>query len=681
MPRPFAEVRERLERQYLEVEFDPASGLSKEELFAELNRHRAEHPEEPRILTRAWLFHLLCSRARIAVDPEDYFVDQLEHHNLLLELRNEWWREEEGREFANDSPPAPGTCSSIVDTSHTCPNWRNLLRYGIRGLRDRVAGRPGAFYEAVALVYEGVLVLLQRFEAARPSPVLRSLIAGPPQTFHEALQLAYLYHELQEMEGEAVRSMGRFDLLYHPFYAADLEADRLTREQAKELLKYFWIKFFAKTQGKMFGKPFLLGPEVNELSYLALEAFREMHTTEVKLHLRVGEHTPPEFLDAAAECLQAGATSLEVLNDRAQVEMLCQHGRSQKDAEDYIIIGCCEPAVMGQEMNCSGAAALNLAKPVEMVLVSGEYDCFEDLRQAYLETLGAVFARCAEDTRRRERLWPRINPSPLLSGTMDSCLEQGRDVSEAGAKYNVTGCTLVGLANAVDSLAAIRHLVYEERRCTLAELRQALAANWEGYEELRLAALHRAPKWGNNDDRVDQLAVQITDFIGPRINREPNARGGVFHAALFGIIGSAKFFGEQTGALPDGRLAGTPLTMNTSATTGRDRGGVTSLINSVTKLDLSQFPMGTTLDLTLHPSVAKGEEGRDNVGAIIRSHFAQGGMALQFNLFDAGVLREAQRNPEQYASLQVRLCGWNVRFVDLALEEQELFITRAEAAG
>jgi len=263
---------------------------------------------------------------------------------------------------------------------------------------------------------------------------------------------------------------------------------------------------------------------------------------------------------------------------------------------------------------------------------------------------------------------------------MDSCLEAGLDVSQAGAEYNTSGVLFAGLANTVDSLAVLEHLVYEEKHCTLAELRAALAANWEGHEELRLTAQNRVPKWGNNDDRVDRIAVKITDFLGERVNHEPNARGGVFQAAMYAILDTAKRFGKLTGALPDGRLAGEPLTMNTGATIGMDQSGVTSLINSVTKIDLSQFPNGTVLDIMLHPSVASGPEGIQTICSIIRSHFAQGGMTIQFNIFDAELLREAQRAPEKYASLQVRLCGWNVRFVDLDPVEQEMFIAKAEVA-
>jgi len=681
MPMPFGQARKQLERQYLDAEFDPTSGLSKEELVAEVERHRAENPDEPRIITRAWLFRLLCTKARIAVEPDDYFADKLEHHNLLVALRDEWRRAEEGQEFGDDPPATSGAWTAILDTGHTCPDWRNLLKCGYPGLRDRAAARSGVFYEAVTMVYDAAIALVGRFAAALPNSAIAALAERPPQTFHEALQLAYLHHELQEMEnGYSVRSMGRFDVLYDHFYTEDLAAGRLTRDQAKELLKYFWVKFFAKTQGKLYGKPFLFGPEANELSYLAFEVYREMHIVDPKLHVRLADRTPRDFFEQVVGCIQAGCTGIVTVNDTAQVEMLHRNGKALEDANDYILIGCYEPAVMGKELNCSGAAGLNLAKLVEMVVGSGPYASFDELMTAYLETLDSQIALAMAKVRREEALWSNVNPSPFLSGTMDSCLESGLDVSQAGAQYNTSGALFAGLANAVDSLAVIKQLVYGEHHCTLSELKAALEVNWEGHGELRLTAQNRVPKWGNNDDRVDCIAVKITDFIGNRINHEPNARGGVFQAAMYAIIDTAKRFGKPTGALPDGRLAGEPLTMNTGATIGMDKKGVTSLINSVTKIDLSQFPNGTVLDIMLHPSVASGPEGVQTICSIIQSHFAQGGMAIQFNIFDAELLREAQRAPEKYASLQVRLCGWNVRFVDLDPAEQEMFITKAEVA-
>jgi formate C-acetyltransferase len=331
-------------------------------------------------------------------------------------------------------------------------------------------------------------------------------------------------------------------------------------------------------------------------------------------------------------------------------------------------------------LNCSGAATLNLAKAVERVLAGVDHPSFEALMTAYLGILDSDFASIADCVRRWERLWPRISPTPLLSGTMDSCLERDADISAAGAQYNTSGCCCIGLADAVDSLAAVNQLVYLEQHCALADLRTALAANWEGFEELRLLGRNRVPKWGNNDERVDRLAVAVAGFLANRINREPNARGGVFQAALFGILPIVQQFGKHTGALPNGRYAGEPLTINTGAATGMDRGGVTSLINSVTRIDLTQFPNGSVLDIMLHPSIGGGASGSRTIAALIRSHFAQGGMAIQFNILDAETLRDAKRHPEKYANLQVRVCGWNVRFADLTPTEQDLFIAKAEVA-
>ncbi|MFO7945405.1 MAG: pyruvate formate lyase family protein [Armatimonadota bacterium] len=680
MPAPFDQVRERLERQYLDADFDRASGLSRDELLAEFNRHCADNPDEPRIITRAWLFHLLCSRARIAMEPDDYFAGKLQHHDLLIDLRNQWRAEEERREFADDPPAIEGAWSAILDTGHTCPDWHSLLEHGFTGLRDRATAGSGPFYQAVAMVYEAAVILCKRFARALPDSPVAALAQRPPQTFQEALQLAYLYHELQEMEdGYSVRSMGRFDVLYNDFYVSDLRSGRISRDQAKELLKYFWIKFYAKTQGKLYGKPFLFGPDANEMSHLAFEVYREMQIVDPKLHVRISRDTPRDFFEQVVACIRAGCTGIVTVNDTAQVQMLCDNGKTRRDAEDYILIGCYEPAVMGKELNCSGACKVNLAKAVELVLSSGDHGSFGELMAAYLDVLDAQILRAVDRARREERLWPQVNPSPLLSGTMASCMGSGLDVSEAGAEYNTTGCLCLGLANAVDSLAVIKHVFYEDGCCTLKELRAALAANWDGHEQLRLVARNRVPKWGNNDDRVDAIAVEITDFLAKRINNEPNARGGVFQAALYGIIDIVKRFGSATGALPDGRLAGEPLTMNTGPTTGMDKRGITALINSVTKLDLSGFPNGTVLDIMLHPSVVGGANGIAVLCSIIESHFARGGMAIQFNIFDADLLREAQRSPENFANLQVRVCGWNVRFIDLAHEEQEMFITKAEA--
>ena len=678
MPDSFDLCRPLLERQYLEPVW--ADGWSKEQLAAALAQHHAESPDEPRILTRAWLFALLCDHAPIASEPEDWFADKVQHHGLLVALRESWRRDEDACEFGADPAKVAGAWTAQLDTGHLCPDWPALMCEGLPGLRDRAAGKDDDFSVAVVMVYDAAIRLCRRFAAKRADATFAALAERPPETFAEALQLALLAHQLTEMENAyCVRSMGRFDQVYNRFLVADLEAGRLTRDEAKELLKFFWIKFYAQHLGKMYGKPFLFGPEVNELSYLAFEVYRELQVVDPKLHVRLGDATPQDFLEQVVDCIRAGCSGILIANDPAQVAMLQHHGKTLDDARDYVLIGCYEPAIMGRELNCSGASSVNLAKVVELTMTE-DHATFDEFVAAYLAHLDTQIGRAIDRVRREEAMWGRISPSPWLSGGMDCCFESGRDVSEAGAKYNTGAVLSAGLANAVDSLAVVEQLVYEEQRCTLAELRAALAANWSGHERLRLLARHRVPKWGNNDDRVDRFAVLLTDFLGQRINHEPNARGGVFQAALYAILTTAQQYGRQTGALPDGRLAGEPLTLNTGASVGLDRQGVTSLINSVTKIDLALFPNGTVLDIMLHPSATRGDEGLQAIIALIGSHFEQGGMAIQFNIFDAAMLRDARAHPERYSNLQVRVCGWNVRFVELGPEEQALYIAKAEAA-
>ena len=681
LPSPFDMVRGKLEQQYQAAAYLPESGLPETELTAEFARCESEHRDEPRIVLKARLFDLLCRKARIASEPGDYFVGKIEHCNLLPALCWRWRGEAGKREFGSETPNDPGAFVAQLDCdSHICPDWVSLFKHGVKGIHDRAAQRSGAYYEAVALAFGGFGALLKRFDAVQPELGIGVLAERPPETLHEALQLAYLYHELIELDGIAVRSMGRFDMIYNDFYLRDLAAGRLTRDSAKELLKYFWIKFFAKTMGKRFGKPFTFGPDPNELTWLAFETYHEMRIVDPKFHLRVSPRTPADFMRLVAKCIQDGSTGIVIVNNDAQIEMLERNGKTRADAENYILIGCYEPAVMAKELNCSGAAAFNLTKPLETVIAEQNPPTFEAFFTSYMEQLDRNLTRCMEQVRRWEKHWSEVDPAPLFSGAMDSCFERGLDTSEAGAVYNTSGVCCVGLPDATDSLAAVRQLVYEQKRCTLPELRAALAADWKGYESLRQEAIHRVPHWGNNLDKVDRLAVRIADFLPRRINHEPNARGGVFQAAVYGIIGVAKDLGSKTGALPNGRLAGEPLTMNTSAAVGRDKNGVTALIDSVTKLPLSGFPNGTVLDIMLHPSMVNGDKGLDTIVALVRSHFAQGGMAIQFNIFDRAVLRDAQAHPEKYANLQVRVCGWNVRFIDLAPDEQEIFIAKSEVA-
>ena len=356
---------------------------------------------------------------------------------------------------------------------------------------------------------------------------------------------------------------------------------------------------------------------------------------------------------------------------------LIRHGRKPEDAANFIPIGCYEPAVAGKEISCSGGNHLRLAAAVLNALDSGEEpDSFEGFMSLCKEKLHRSCIYMQEQQILCDMAWKYALPAPLLSGTFDSCMARGRDMSDAGAEYNSSGCVISGIADAADSLAAIRYLVYEKKLCTVPQLREILKANWQGFEKLRDTVIRKVAKWGNNDPGADDIAVELAGFVSKELFTLPNGRGGYFFPALFGqmVVES----GRTYGAFPSGRLAGEPLSKNMCAAVGMDKKGITALMKSVLKIDMRQFPNGTCLDLMLHPTSVQGQEGVQILVSIIRTFIAGGGSGLQFNIFDAGMLREAQRDPEKYSNLQVRVCGWNSRFVELTPESQETFIKQSE---
>ena len=676
---PFDELRPKLEKQYENAVFSAEECWDEARLRREWEAHRRENPEEERILARAFLTALILKHAPVAVEKFNPFPGKLRTFDLLAEDLKA------GYELARRKIPGVVTTARdpvlgvgwMVDRSHTAPDWKALMRLGLPGLIERAKTGVSPFHRAVVAVYEALAEFCRRTARINDNPVYAEIAEHPPRTLHEAFALAYVLHDAIEYSGEEVRTMGRFDEIYIGFYRDDLAAGRLTRESAKELVKFFWIAFYARYQGRRFGKNFCFGPEFNELSYLGMEAYYEMNTVDPKLSVLVRDDMPQKFAELYARCIRDGRTGIVSLNYEVVVEGLIRHGRTPEDARNFVPIGCYEPAVAGKEISCSGSSFIYLPAIVLAVLDSGvDHATFDEFKTACLERIRKVCVTMGEGQVLCDLAWKYVNPVPLLSGTFESCLQKGRDISDAGAVYNTTGCTISYLADAVDSLEAIRRLVYEEKLCTLAELRQILADNWQGHEKLRAAVLRKVSKWGNNDPRTDELAVELSTFAAEELSHLPNGRGGFFFPALYGQL--VVEFGKKFGALPSGRLAGEPMSKNMDSAIGMDRHGITALMDSVLKVDMRKFPCGTCLDIMLHPTAVRGDEGLAVLVSLIRTFIAHGGSGIQFNIFDAAVLRDAQAHPEKYDNLQVRVCGWNVRFNDLAPEAQETFIRQAE---
>lgn len=713
----FETVRESLETQYQHPRIDPDSGLGQSELEAEIFAYYEAHKDQPLILTRAGVLDLVMRKSRIGIDPDDWFADHLEGRSLPARLRDRIAGEvrrampadvmESVQRFSET-----GTFVSMLDTSHTSPDWESLLALGPAGLRIRALnalnsaqnGEQKNFYTAAAAAFESMCALIRRFaelaekrSAVRVLDTLRAIAVHPPETFQQALQLALIYDTCQETEGEPVRSQGIFDRLFIRFYRHDLEAGILTRGQAKELLKFFWTKFYAQMHpnGKNFCFGGLSAPGAdgcNELTELCFEVHHELNRINPKLSFRVHRNTPERILRRVTDCVRSGRTAIVFSNDDVAFEMLRRRGKEERDRYNYVLIGCYEPAVTGREMCCSMAAWGNLVKPLEAVFGSGcTFDgvrigpeCalpanYAEFEAEYLRQLDYVLVTAMANTRAFERTWKDVNPSPLLSGTMTACIESGRDISDAGTRYNSSGVMCAGLGTVVDSLAAVKLLVDDRKLCTLAELGEALKKNWDGYEALRLQAQKRAPKWGNGDPEADAVGKRVADFVTHRINHTPNERGGTFQAGLWSINHNFTF-GDKTAATPDGRRAGEPLSRNSSSSIGMEKNGVIALMNSISGLDLAECPDGAVLDVMLHPSAVAGPGGAEVIAGLIRGYFASGGLSIQFNILNAEDLKKAQKDPEKYANVQVRVCGWNSKFVNLSTEEQNAFIAQAEVS-
>jgi formate C-acetyltransferase len=305
------------------------------------------------------------------------------------------------------------------------------------------------------------------------------------------------------------------------------------------------------------------------------------------------------------------------------------------------------------------------------------YNSFEAFYGAVQNQLKWMVSTAMATTLEYEKQYMEINPSPLFSGTMTDCVEKGRDAYAGGARYNNSSIVFGCLGSAVDSLVTIRKFIFEQRDISLHELAEILRSDWTGSELLRMKIRNDRDKWGNNQPKADAMALDMMDFASSLVANQPNNRGGVFKTGLFTIDHHVNC-GLKTGATPDGRKARTPLSKNLSAVTAMDRQGVTALIQSASQIDFTRFPDGTVLDVMLHPSAVQGKDGLSAMLGLVRTFFREGGFAMQYNVLYADTLKKAQEFPEEYANLQVRVCGWNAYFTSLGKPEQDEFIRQAE---
>ena len=577
--------------------------------------------------------------------------------------------------------------------------------------------------------------------------------ANGATSFYEACQSFWFVQQLLQVEssGHSI-SPGRFDQYMYPYYKADIDKGVITREAAQELLDCIWVKLndlnkvrdaasaegfagYSLFQNLIVGGQDKYGNDVtNDLSVMCILASMHVHLPMPSLSIRVWNGSPHELLIKAAELTRTGIGLPAYYNDEVIIPALQNRGLTLEDAREYNIIGCVEPQKAGKTDGWHDAAFFNMCRPLELVFSNGmdkgelvgiqtgdvtKMTTFEEFFDAYKKQMEycislMVNADNAIDVAHAERV-----PLPYESCMVDDCLSRGLSVQEGGAVYNFTGPQGFGIANMADSLYAIRKLVYEDKKVSMEEYKQALAWNYESVSDMsemilkgmqdagmavntdtakavlqtvmrlkptedqlrRFTEIHHmideVPKFGNAIDDVDYFARDVAYTYSRPLQKYMNPRGGHYQAGLYPVSANVPL-GGQTGATPDGRYAHTPVADGVSPSAGKDVKGPTAAATSVSRLDHFIVSNGTLFNQKFHPSALAGREGLEKFVALIRTFFDQKGMHMQFNVVDRETLLDAQKHPENYAHLVVRVAGYSALFTTLSRSLQDDIIRRTE---
>ncbi|MFN2165498.1 MAG: pyruvate formate lyase family protein, partial [Anaerolineae bacterium] len=507
-------------------------------------------------------------------------------------------------------------------------------------------------------------------------------------------------------------SPGRIDQYLYPYYRADLDAGHLSQEEAREWLQCLWIKhnyaydyqgWVGTNQGinASFGQLITLGgidaegqDASNELTYLILDVIEEMNLLEPKPNIRLHRHTPEKLLQRVVDMIAGAQGSPFLLNfDEASMAGLRWQGLPKAELWDYAPVGCLENTLQGCDRSGTVDVNLNLAKAVELVLHDGRdaasgqqigprtgdpvtFADFPAFLEAFKVQLRAIQQSLINANNLADAGRARFEPTPYLSALVGGCLESGRDVSAGGARHNYLTVEGMGLATVADSLAAIKRLVYEDQAVTMADLVQALDANFEGHEALRQTLRHKAPKYGNDDPCVDELANEVSRTWTEEAFKQVTPETGKRYRGGYLSWNYWVAYAPKTAATPDGRLRGQFLSNGVCPVNGVDVTGPTAVIKSVGGLSLETAPNGASHTMSFSPSLLQSEENRRKLAALLRAYAHVGGTCLQVNVVSPETLRAAQQDPDSYRNLLVRVTGYNAYFAMLGKEIQDEIIAR-----
>ncbi|HHY27942.1 MAG TPA: choline trimethylamine-lyase [Desulfitobacterium dehalogenans] len=584
------------------------------------------------------------------------------------------------------------------------------------------------FYKAEIETCEGILAYAKRLsdyarelagdeydstrrnELYEISDILTRVPANPPGTFHEALQSIWILESLFVVEeNQTGISLGRLDQYIYPMYKADRDAGRLSKREAFELMSCFIIKcsevmwLSSELGAKYFAgyQPFINltvggqkrtgGDATNELTYLIMDAVRFTKMYQPSLACRIHNQSPQKYLKKIVDVVKAGLGFPACHFDDSHIKMMLAKGFSIEDARDYCLMGCVEPQKSGRIYQWTSTGYTQWPIAIEFALNRGlmkwhgtvegldtgdidQFKTYEEFDGACKKQIENIIRLSAIGTIISQRVHQDLAPKPLMSLLVEGCMEKGRDVTSGGAMINYgPGLIFSGLGTYTDSMAAIKKLVFDEKRYTLRQIRNALDANFEGYEALRTDCLN-APKYGNDDDYADAIAADLISWTEQVHNSFKMLYSRFTHGTL--SISNNTPIGEITGAMPNGRLAWTPLSDGISPTQGADKLGPTAIIKSVSKLSVESMNIGMVHNFKLLRGILETPEGENGLITLLRTASILGNAQMQFSYVDNEVLKKAQKEPEKYRDLIIRVAGYSAYFVELCKEVQDEIISR-----
>ncbi len=600
-------------------------------------------------------------------------------------------------------------------------------------LKNLKEGQPdykekAVFYQASIEICQGILTYAKRLsqyafdlaekesdkarraELIKIAEINQRVPANPPETLQEALQAIWTIQSLFLMEeNQCSTSLGRVDQYLFPLYERDIQNGILTEQEAFELFCCFFLKcseviwYTPGATAKYFAgyMPFINmcvggikregGDGTNDLTYLIMDAVKAIHVYQPTLACRIHNLSPHKYLEKITELIKDGGGMPACHFDDAHIKMMLSKGYSLEDARDYSLMGCVEPQRSGRVHQWTAGGFTQWPITIELAMNKGvlksysdkqwldsgdisDFHTYDDFEAAVKKQLDHLIDTNCRGTFLIEKIFRTKNPTPYMSLFIEGCMEKGKDVMDGGAVlYGGPGTIFAGLATYVDSMAAIKKLVYDDKKYTLAQIKEALDANWEGFDEIHKDCLN-APKYGNDDDYADQIAREIVDYTEHKMNSYKSLYAKQIHGTLSQSFNTP--LGEMVGATPDGRCAFSPLSDGMSPAQGADKQGPTAVIKSVSKINVESMSLGMAHNFKISKAFLNGEEGKNAVITLLKTASLMGNGQMQFNCVDNVTLLDAQRNPENHRELIVRVAGYCAFFVELCEEVQNEIISR-----